>query len=60
MSGLKKQKKSKQKTGRDWWNDISKDHQKQIKQAIAEASKGQTIPHTEMVKRYQEYLLADY
>jgi len=40
----------------DWWDEISKDHQKQIKQAIAEADRGNTIPHAEMVKRYRKWL----
>lgn len=40
----------------DWWNEIGKDHQAQIKQAITEADKGKTIPHAEMVKKYRKWL----
>jgi TRAP-type C4-dicarboxylate transport system substrate-binding protein len=40
----------------DWWNELSKDHQKQIKDAIDEADRGRVIPHTEMAKRYRKWL----
>ncbi len=40
----------------DWWNEIDKDHQKQIKDAIKEADSGKVIPHGEMVKRYKKWL----
>lgn len=40
----------------DWWKEIGKDHQKAIKEAIAEADKGMVIPHTEMVKSYKRWL----
>jgi len=40
----------------DWWHEISKEHQKQIKEAISEADKGKVIPHTEMIKRYRKWL----
>lgn len=40
----------------DWWSEIEKDHQKQIKDAIKEADEGKVIPHAEMVKRYRKWL----
>jgi predicted transcriptional regulator len=40
----------------DWWNEIDKDHQKQIKEAIKEADTGKVIPHTEMAKQYRKWL----
>ena len=40
----------------DWWEEISKDHQQGIKEAITEADKGKVIPHTEMVKKYKKWL----
>ena len=40
----------------DWWNEIDKDHQRQIKEAIKEADSGRVIPHAEMAKRYRKWL----
>ncbi len=40
----------------DWWKGISKDHQKAVKDAIAEADKGQVIPHSAMLKKYSKWL----
>ena len=40
----------------DWWPEISKEHQIAIKEAIAEADKGEVIPHQEMVKKYRKWL----
>jgi predicted transcriptional regulator len=40
----------------DWWNEIDKEHQRQIKEAIKEADTGKVIPHAEMAKRYKKWL----
>ena len=40
----------------DWWDEIGKEHQKAIKESIAEADKGKVIPHSEMVKQYKKWL----
>lgn len=40
----------------DWWNEISKDQQKAITEAIAEADQGKVMPHAEMVKKYRKWL----
>jgi hypothetical protein len=40
----------------DWWPEISKEHQAAVKEAIAEADKGEVIPHQEMVKKYRKWL----
>lgn len=40
----------------DWWNEISEQQQKEIKEAIAEADKGKVIPHSEMEKLYSKWL----
>lgn len=40
----------------DWWAMISKEQQKAVKDAIAEANKEQVIPHSEMVKKYSKWL----
>lgn len=40
----------------DWWKLISKEQQKAVKEAIAEADNGQVIPHSEMVKKYNKWL----
>ncbi len=40
----------------DWWPEISKEHQKAIKEALTEADKGDVIPHEEMVKKYRKWL----
>lgn len=40
----------------DWWNEISKEHQSSIKEAIKEADSGKVIPHSEMQKMYRKWL----
>ncbi len=40
----------------DWWDDISKEHQNTVKDAIAEADKGMVIPHAVMEKKYRKWL----
>lgn len=40
----------------DWWDEIDTTHQKEIKEAVAEADKGQVIPHAEMMKKYRKWL----
>lgn len=40
----------------DWWNEISRDHQKAIKEAVKEADRGKVIPHSEMVKKYRKWI----
>jgi hypothetical protein len=40
----------------DWWPEISKEHQKAIKEAIREADRGDVISHEEMVKKYRKWL----
>lgn len=41
---------------KDWWEDISKEHQASVREAIAEADKGKVIPHSAMVKKYKKWL----
>lgn len=40
----------------DWWDKISKEHQKAIRESISEADKGLIIPHKEMEKKYRKWL----
>lgn len=40
----------------DWWNEISKEHQTSIEEAIKEADSGKVIPHSEMQKMYRKWL----
>jgi TRAP-type C4-dicarboxylate transport system substrate-binding protein len=40
----------------DWWEEISTDQQKAIKQAIDEANSGKVKPHSEVEKKYKKWL----
>ena len=40
----------------DWWPEIGREHQKAIKEGLAQADKGEVIPHHEMVKKYRKWL----
>lgn len=38
----------------DWWDEISDDESKAIEQGLAEADRGELIPHEEVMARYKK------
>lgn len=43
-------------TGKDWWEDISADHQNAIDIGLEQLDKGKGIPHKEVLKNYEQWL----
>jgi predicted transcriptional regulator len=41
---------SKKEEGSDWWNEISEAERKLIEQGLAEADRGEFIPHEQVMK----------
>ena len=40
----------------DWWHTISEQERLRIEQRLADVESGQTVPHEEMRKRYEQWL----
>jgi len=40
----------------DWWDTISDEERAEIEQGLAEADRGEVIPHEEVMKKYQKWL----
>ncbi len=45
-----------QKTDGDFWDELSLQRQKNIDQALKEVKEGKTIPHSEIQKKYRQWL----
>lgn len=43
-------------TDKDWWEDISTDHQNAIDIGLEQLDKGKGIPHKEVLKNYEQWL----
>lgn len=43
-------------TDKDWWDDISVDHQNAIDIGLEQLDKGNGIPHKEVLKNYEQWL----
>jgi len=43
-------------TQTDWWDTISDEEKAEIKQGLAEADRGEVIPHEEVMKKYEKWL----
>lgn len=43
-------------TQTDWWDTISDEERAEIKQGLAEADRGEVVPHEEVMKKYQKWL----
>jgi predicted transcriptional regulator len=39
----------------DWWDTISVEEKAEIEQGLAEADKGELIPHEEVMKKYKKW-----
>ena len=40
----------------EWWNNISEKERQAIEMGLADIEAGRTIPHSEMMKRYEQWL----
>ena len=40
----------------DWWDEISEDERRSIEQGLAEADRGELIPHEEVMAQYKKWL----
>ena len=40
----------------DWWDTISEEERAEIKQGLAEADRGELIPHEEVMAKYKKWL----
>lgn len=40
----------------DWWDTISEEERDEIKQGLAEADRGELIPHEEVMAKYKKWL----
>ncbi len=40
----------------DWWDAISADERAEISEGIAQADRGEVIPHEEVLKKYGKWL----
>ena len=40
----------------DWWNTISSEERADISEGIAQAEKGEVIPHEEVMGKYKKWL----
>ena len=40
----------------DWWDTISDEERAEIEQGLAEADRGEVIPHEEVMSKYKKWL----
>lgn len=40
----------------DWWETISEEERAEIKEGLAEADRGELIPHEEVMAKYKKWL----
>ena len=40
----------------DWWDTISDEERVEIEQGLAEADRGEVIPHEEVMEKYKKWL----
>lgn len=40
----------------DWWETISEEERSEIKQGLAEADRGEIIPHEKVMAKYKKWL----
>ncbi len=40
----------------DWWDEIDEDEKAEIEEGIAQADRGEVIPHNEVMAKYQQWL----
>lgn len=40
----------------DWWDEISAEERSEIEEGLAQADRGELVPHKEVVAKYQKWL----
>ncbi len=40
----------------DWWDEISAEERAEIEEGLAEADRGETVPHEEVMAKYKKWL----
>ena len=40
----------------DWWDEISTEERLEIEEGLAQADKGEFVPHKEVMAKYQKWL----
>ncbi|MBV6643413.1 MAG: hypothetical protein KI791_22015 [Cyclobacteriaceae bacterium] len=40
----------------DWWDEISVEERAEIEEGLAEADRGEVVPHNEVMEKYKEWL----
>lgn len=40
----------------DFWDEFSNDQKEEIKASIEESEKGETVPHSQVMKKYKKWL----
>jgi predicted transcriptional regulator len=40
----------------DWWDTISKDERAEIEEGLAQADRGEVVPHSEVMEKYKKWL----
>ncbi len=40
----------------DWWDELTKEQKAEIEASIAEANRGEFIPHEDVLKKYKKWL----
>ena len=40
----------------DWWDTLTEEEHKEIELGLAEAKRGEVIPHEEVMKKYKKWL----
>ena len=41
----------------DWWDEITSEEKSQIKEGLAQADRGQVVPHSKVMSQYKKWLL---
>ena len=39
----------------DWWHDMSKEEQKEIKEGLSQADKGEVVSHKKVMDRFKKW-----
>ncbi|MFZ5970923.1 MAG: hypothetical protein ACOYXA_04980 [Bacteroidota bacterium] len=45
----------KEEQQKDWWDEITEEERSEIKEGMAEADRGEVIPHTKVMARYVKW-----
>jgi predicted transcriptional regulator len=56
LAYLKVLESSMQVQAKDWWDEISTEERTEIEEGLAQADKGETVPHEEVMAKYKKWL----